>query len=178
MEQCMRGLSQLQRSFCLASIAWRGLFICAHVEDRLLCSRPKFRPDRMLPHRGKCSSVNMTNVQLKPHPRYNEREEDRRQERRLKEDRQQEDRRREAATRRRSPTRRSPKRRRTPLKETGRRSQRRRAVAEKVKERSQRKVGAHNSKIRESPPERRRSRVKMCSRRFAVSYTHLRAHET
>ena len=65
---------------------------------------------------------------------------------------------------RRSPTSRSPKRLRTSLKKTDRRSQIRRAVTGKVIGKNpERNVGAHNNKIRESPPERRRWRVKMCS---------------
>ena len=88
-------------------------------------------------------------VKLQPHPRFN---------RRFK---QIADKR---GRERRPPTSRSPKRRRTSSKETDRRSQKRRAVIGKVIGKNpERNVGAHNNKIRESPPERRRWRVKRCS---------------
>ena len=88
-------------------------------------------------------------VKLQPHPRFN---------RGLK---QIADKR---GRERRPPTSRSPKRRRTSSKETDRRSQKRRAVIGKVIGKNpERNVGAHNNKIRESPPERRRWREERCS---------------
>ena len=86
-------------------------------------------------------------VNLQPHPRFQRRF------KQIAEGRGRE---------RRSPTSRSPKRRRTSLKETDRRSQIRRAVTGKVIGKNpERNVGAHNkNKIRESPPERRRSRTR------------------
>ena len=88
-------------------------------------------------------------VKLQPHPRFNRRFQQ------IADKRGRE---------RRPPTSRSPKRRRTSSKETDRRSQKRRAVIGKVIGKNpERNVGAHNNKIRESPPERRRWRVKRCS---------------
>ena len=104
-------------------------------------------------------------VKLQPHPRFNRRALPRKKiaDRNIAD-------RKGRGRERRSPTRISPKRRRTPSKD--RRSQRRRAVAARViGKNTQRKVVAHNSKTRESPPERRPSRAKMRSSKISQAKT-------